>query len=159
MPVIHLETFIDAPAERVFDLARSIEAHQAGTASTGERAVAGVMSGLLGPDQQVTWRARHFGVTQCLTGKITEFDRPRHFRDVMLKGAFRHLRHDHRFASRGTGTLMIDDFDFAAPFGPFGRVAEALFLTRYMRRFLLGRNAALKRIAESGEWRRYLPGA
>jgi hypothetical protein len=67
MSVIQLTTIILAPVERVFDLARSIDLHVASTAHTGERAVAGVTSGLLGPGEEVTWRAKHFGVWQHLT--------------------------------------------------------------------------------------------
>lgn len=56
MAVIELETVIYAPKERVFDLARSIDAHQDSTEGTQERAVAGVTSGLLGLNEEVTWR-------------------------------------------------------------------------------------------------------
>jgi hypothetical protein len=45
MAVIELSTVIRAPRERVFDLARSIEAHQDSTEGTEERAVAGVTKG------------------------------------------------------------------------------------------------------------------
>ena len=37
MPLIQLETKIEAPQERVFDLARSIDAHMASTESTHEK--------------------------------------------------------------------------------------------------------------------------
>ena len=37
--------------------------------------------------------ARHFGITQELTSRITAFDRPRHFRDEMEKGAFPAVLH------------------------------------------------------------------
>ena len=60
MAVINLETVIDAPQERVFDLARSINAHQDSTEGTSERAVDGVTSGLLGPEGEVTWEVRPF---------------------------------------------------------------------------------------------------
>jgi ligand-binding SRPBCC domain-containing protein len=156
MPLIRLKTAIDAPPEHVFDLARSIDAHQDTAAASGERAISGVTSGLLGPNEEVTWRARHFGIVQCLRVRMTAFDRPRHFQDTMLEGAFRHMRHDHRFEPRGGGTLMLDHFDFAAPLGILGRLAEHLFLTRYMRTFLVERNAVLKRLAESDQWKRYL---
>ena len=60
MPRIVLHTSIAAPIERCFDLARSIDLHMASTDWSGERAVAGVTSGLIGPGQEVTWRGRHF---------------------------------------------------------------------------------------------------
>ncbi len=47
MPLIELSTGIRAPIERVFDLARSIDAHVASTGQTRERAVAGRTSGLI----------------------------------------------------------------------------------------------------------------
>ena len=52
---------------------------------------------------------------------------------------------------------MRDTFDFDAPLGLLGHLANWLFLTRHMRKFLLVRNDALKAVAESDRWRRYLP--
>lgn len=43
---------------------------------------------------------------------------------------------------------MTDELDFEAPLGPLGRLAEVLFLTRYMRRFLEARAAFIKARAE-----------
>jgi ligand-binding SRPBCC domain-containing protein len=154
--LIQLATVIDAPRERVFDLARSIDAHQDSTAGTGERAVAGIIHGLIGFHEEVTWEARHLGVRQRLTVRITALERPQHFQDVMVKGAFRRMTHDHDFAMHPQGTLMTDRFDFASPFGLLGTVVDQLFLAGYLRRFIVQRNLVLKRIAESEEWRQYL---
>ena len=156
MPVIELTTEIHAPIERTFDLARSIELHMDSTAQTGERAVAGVTSGLIVLHDEVTWRARHFGIWQHLTSRITIFERPSHFRDSMVSGAFRRFDHDHFFAQRGESTVMRDVFDFQSPFGILGRIVDQLFLTNYMRRFLLVRCTQIKTVAETEQWRRYL---
>lgn len=157
MPTITLAVFVHAPPERCFDLSRSIDLHLRSAVQTGERAVAGVTSGLIGMGQEVTWRARHLGVVQHLTSRIVAYDRPWHFRDAQVRGAFRRFDHDHRFTAEGDGTRMTDVFDYDAPLGIAGRVAERLFLTAYMRRFLTRRNAGIKAVAESGEWRSYLP--
>ena len=93
MPVIELSTVICAPRERVFDLARSIDAHQDSTGATEERAVAGVTCGLIGLNDEVTWEARHLGVRQRLTVRVTAFARPKHFQDVMISGAFKRMVH------------------------------------------------------------------
>ena len=158
MPRIELATTIRAPVERVFDLARSLDLHADSMAATGERAVAGKTSGLFGPGDEVTWRARHFGVWQRLTSRATGYDRPRHFRDSMVRGAFRRFDHDHFFEAKDADTtLMRDVFDFDAPLGPLGWLANVLFLTRYMRRFLVARNDTLKAVAESPDrWQKYL---
>jgi ligand-binding SRPBCC domain-containing protein len=157
MPVLRLTTTIHAPASRCFDLARSVDLHTRSTAATGEHIVAGVQRGLMGPGDQVTWRARHFGVWQELTSRITAFDRPRHFRDSMVRGAFARFDHDHVFdALADDRTDMHDIFDFTSPLGPLGRIADALVLTRHLRRFLAQRNHVIKQIAESDEWQALL---
>ena len=157
MPLIQLETKIEAPPHRVFDLARSIDAHVESTVATKERAIAGRTTGLIEPGETVTWEARHFGVRQRLTVRVTAFDRPHAFSDEMTRGAFASMRHSHQFLPDGTGTLMKDEFHFSAPLGPLGRIAEWIFLTRYMASFLRSRNQALKELAESQDWKRYLP--
>ena len=156
MALIELSTVIRAPRERVFDLARSIDAHQDSAGGTEERAVAGVTKGLIGMDEEVTWEARHFGVRQRLTARITIFDRPKRFQDVMVAGAFESMTHDHTFAKHPEGTLMSDRFEFKSPLGILGRIVDQLFLASYMRRFIVRRNGVLKQLAESTGWRRYL---
>ena len=159
MPTIELATSIAAPIERVFNLARSIDLHTNSTSSTGERAVAGVTSGLIGPGQEVTWRARHFGVWQSLTVRVTVFERPTHFADAMLRGAFRSMEHHHYFEQSGSGTTMRDVFSFQSPLGILGRIADFLFLTRYMKSFLIERNRVIKATAESDDWNQYIRNA
>jgi hypothetical protein len=44
---------------------------------------------------------------------------------------------------------MVDCFDYASPLGLLGRLADGLFLRRYMTTLLRERNAYLKRAAES----------
>ncbi len=156
MPVIELSTVIHAPRERVFDLARSIDAHQDSTGGTEERAVAGVTKGLIGMKGEVTWEARHFGVKQRLSVRVTAFDRPKHFRDVMISGAFKSMSHDHTFEEHPAGTLMSDRFEFRSPLGILGALVDRAFLASYMRRFIVRRNEVLKQLAESAEWSRYL---
>ena len=156
MPVIVIETEIAAPIERVFDLSRSVDVHQDSTAHTGARAVAGVTSGLLEEGDEVTWKAKHLGVWQHLTSRITAYDRPHHFRDSQVKGAFKCFDHDHYFSEAGTGTWVLDRFEFESPLGLLGHLASSLFLTRYMHRFLEVRNNIIKDIAESEDWERYL---
>ncbi len=88
MPVIELAVEINAPVERVFDLSRSVRAHLESTRDTGEVLVEGPR-GLLGLGDQVTWEARHLGLRQRLSARITEFDRPTHFRDSMVTRGLR----------------------------------------------------------------------
>ncbi len=160
MVVIEEITRIHAPIERCFDLARSVEVHLLGNIHFGESAVAtgGRTRGLIGEGESVTWRARHFWFWHELTSRITRFERPNYFRDVMTRGIFRSMAHDHDFRRLPGGeTEMRDAFAFAAPLPLVGRAAEIAFLGRYMRRLLRERNAVIRRVAETEEWRNYLP--
>ena len=148
MTLIKLETFIRAPQELCFDLARNVDVHIASTAENGERAVAGVTYGLMELGDEVTWEAKHLGVQQRLTSKITALERPRMFVDEMQRGAFKSLRHLHRFEEKDGGTLMTDEMSFVSPLGILGRITDAVCLKNYMRRLLVKRNEHIKRVAE-----------
>ena len=156
MPLIELTTIINAPVARCFDLARSIDLHKLSTEGTNEEAIAGVTTGLIAKNQEVTWRARHFGMTQTLSSRITEFERPYHFRDEMIKGAFKSIKHDHIFRETEVGTVMKDKFYFESPGWILGRFVNRLILTSYLRSLLTKRNQMIKSIAESVEWRKIL---
>ena len=157
MPIIKLETKINAPVERVFDLARSIDLHQDSMSKYDENAVAGVTSGLIKMDETVTWEATHFFVRQNLTSKITAFDRPRYFRDSMVSGAFARFDHDHYFDGDDSETTIRDVFDYDSPLGILGNIADFLLVESHLREMLEERNELIKRIAESDDWRQFLP--
>jgi ligand-binding SRPBCC domain-containing protein len=149
MPKIILTTIVNAPIEKVFDLSRSIDLHIESTKQTGEKAIAGKTSGLIGLGEIVTWRAKHFGIWQTLTSKITEFDSPNLFVDEMMGGAFKSFRHEHWFATSGDQTIMKDIFEFESPLGIFGRLFNKLILIHYMTELLEERNRVIKEAAES----------
>ncbi|TDT47196.1 hypothetical protein CLV90_1269 [Maribacter spongiicola] len=156
MPKIELKTEINAKKEIVFDLSRSIDLHKISTEHTDEEAIAGVTSGLIGLNEWVTWRAKHFGIYQVLTSKITEFDYPNFFSDEMLKGAFKSFRHEHHFENTVDGTLMVDYFDYQSPLGFLGKIADSFFLKKYMTDLLEKRNSTIKEFAESGKWKQLI---
>lgn len=153
MPKIELRTEIKADRDVVFDLSRSIDLHTKSTKSTNEEAIAGKTSGLIDLGESVTWRAKHFGVYQNLTSKITKFDHPKCFTDEMVKGAFKGFKHDHYFTELDNGTLMTDLFEYESPFGVLGKLADKLFLKKYMTEFLIDRNRIIKEYAESNKWK------
>ena len=52
---------------------------------------------------------------------------------------------------------MLDTFTYRSPFGHLGRLADALFLKRYMRNLLEKRNEVVKEYAETDKWRDVIP--
>lgn len=155
MPLIEIKTIIQADIQTCFDLSRNIDFHKASLEHSNEKAIAGKTSGLIGLNEWVTWEAVHFGTKQQLTSKITEFYAPHYFVDEMVSGAFKSFKHEHVFEKRhdehffGDYTLMTDRFQFESPFRIFGKLANVLFLKRYITNLLQTRNKFLKVKAEA----------
>ena len=156
MPIIRKEILINATREIVFDLSRSIDLHKISTKETNEEAISGVITGLIEKNQIVTWKARHFGIYQELTSKITEFNKPNYFVDEMQKGIFKRFKHEHIFEEKEGQTKMIDIFDYESPFGILGKIADWVFLKKYMDSFLGKRNEIIREYAESLKWKEIL---
>lgn len=156
MTEIYLETLINAPIQICFDLSRSIDLHKISLEHTNEKAIAGRTSGVIEKDEFVTWQAKHFGVNQKMTVKITALDSPTFFCDEMTKGTFKSMRHEHFFEVKDNKTLMKDKFCYETPFWFFGQIFDALILENYMKQLLETRNQSIKRIAESDEWKKLL---
>ena len=70
MITLYTQTIINAPRERCFDLARSVDVHTLTARSIDGKAVAGRVSGLAEQGEWTTWSARFFGVRFRLTTQI-----------------------------------------------------------------------------------------
>jgi len=160
---ITLITKINAPIERTFDLTRSVDFHCESAKEAKETVVDGRKTGLLEKGDTVTWNSAHFGTRYSLGVKVTEFERPYRFRDVMVQGEFATFDHLRTFEwdEEKKQTILTDVLEYSTPYGALGRLAESLFLSTYLRKCIRERNNALKKVAESqsNDWQKYLPDA
>ena len=67
------------------------------------------------PGMPARWRTR-----------ITDYEPPLGFTDTQLQGPYRHWVHRHGFTPVDGGTLVRDEIEYAAPFGPLGDLANRL---------------------------------
>ena len=74
----------------------------------------------------------------------------------MHKGIFKGFRHEHHLRRENDSVIIKDIFEYNAPLGWLGKIADVLFLKKYMRRFLLERNQVIKEFAETDKWKRVL---
>lgn len=111
----------------------------------------GKTSGLIGMGETVTWKAKHFGITQLLTSKITGFDAPFYFADEMVSGAFKGFKHEHILKEQNGITAVTDIFNYQSRYGLVGRLADLLFLKKYMKALLLKRNEIIREYAEDAD--------
>ncbi|WP_245923803.1 SRPBCC family protein [Paractinoplanes atraurantiacus] len=134
-------TVIGAAATTVFDLELDMDVHSASLAGSRETAATAGGQRRLGLGDEVTFRARHFGLWWRMTSRVTVYERPWRFVDEQTRGPFREMRHEHLFEELGDGrTRMTDRMSFRAPM--------AVVLTPYLRRLLIERAAHIKARAE-----------
>ena len=78
---------------------------------------------------------------------------PDSFTDEMIKGDFKNLKHQHHFKQIDNGTIMIDIVDFESPYGSLGKFFNAVYLKKYIEKFLIKRNDIIKHYAETEKWK------
>lgn len=72
------------------------------------------------------------------------------FEDEQIAGPFQSFWHRHEFNTKNGVTVMTDLVRYRSPFGLVGRLAELVFLDRYLRALLERRAVHLRELAESG---------
>ena len=74
----------------------------------------------------------------------------------MIKGDFKSFKHEHHFKPVENGTIMIDMVDFESPYGIIGKWFNKFYLTKYLEKLLVKRNAVIKEYAETEKWKAIL---
>lgn len=138
-----LETVIGAAPAEVFAASLDPALHVKSMARFGETMIEAPAGGVFTEGTTATWRARHFGIRFRLRSIVFDIDPPNGFSDRQISGPFAASLHEHRFEEHPSGTLMHDTVTFRSPFGPLGRLVDALFMREYMRRLITERNAIL----------------
>lgn len=148
MTTIQLTTKINAPIQIVFDTARDIDLHQKSTATSNEKAIAGVTTGVINEGETVTWRGKHFGFYLTHKTRIIKMNFYDYFLDEMEEGNFKSFRHKHYFKEINGVTIMKDLLQYETPFGIFGKLFDVFLLKKHLTKFLLERNKILTETAE-----------
>lgn len=146
---------VHAPVERCFLLSTSLAIVEM---ELGMHPVAGKTSGLVTGGDTVRWQGWQLGLPQFHESLITNFEPGHFFQDTMIAGRFASFQHDHAFRTSGDGDVtLLDELRFTMPFGWLGRLVGRFVLVPHIRALMRRRFALLKRIAETDEWREYLP--
>ena len=157
MITVRHEVRVRAPAERCFDLARSVDLHVDSATDIAARAIDGKTHGLSGAGDETKWSARFCGVRFAMTTRVGDFAPPMGFGDRLTRGLLRQFGHVYRFTPLpGGGCTMMDELTIEAPFGPLGRLMERFYLSRRMTSLVRRRLEYIQRVAEGDAWRRYL---
>ena len=156
MVTIRTVTWVDAPVERCFMLATSVDFQLAASKNKNVRAFAEIRSGSLDQGDTITWRGPMFGLGQVHTNRVEVFRPFNYIYEKMVAGGFKIYEHERHFAAMDDGTRIRDEVRFSVGWGPFGRLVEKPLLRRQVMALLTWRNEALKEAAESDVWKRFL---
>jgi ligand-binding SRPBCC domain-containing protein len=157
MFVVSDRIHVNAPIERCFLLSTSLELVRQ---SLKFQLVGGQSSratGLVEGGDRLMWQGWALGMPQRHESLISRYERPNFFQDTMLRGRFKRFQHDHSFTEIGGRTLLNDKVRFSLPLGVVTRPLGRLVVTPYVAGLLRHRLELLKRVAESEEWKQYLP--
>ena len=97
----------------------------------------------------IEYRLRLHGIPVRWKTRIETWEPPHRFVDVQLSGPYALWHHTHEFEPLGEGAALIRDrVRYRIRFGPFGRLALALFVRRDLERIFDYRREAVSRLID-----------
>lgn len=156
MPTLHTTTFMAQSAEVVFDLTRHVGLQRDALSAYQQQAVAGTRFGLLASGETITWRSRHFFRDLLFRLRILELVVPERIILEQAMGPFQFFRQERHVKPCENGCFLIDLVHYEWKQGRLGRIADRLFLRRYLETILNQHIEAIKKAAEGNRWKTYL---
>lgn len=145
---------IHAPIQRCFLLSTNVQLLQQ---TLGMHLTEDTPEGLAVGGDRLLWSGWKFGLPQRHETLVTRYERPEFFQDTMQRGRFKRFQHDHNFIEIDGQTLLTDKLRFSLPMGWLGKKLAKHVVVPYIARLVRHRLELLKQVAESEEWRHYLP--
>lgn len=91
----------------------------------------------------IAYQLRVRGIPVRWLTEIELWRPPHEFVDIQLEGPYRLWHHTHHFLECEGGTRIVDIVKYALPFGPLGRLAHRLRVSRDLARIFDYRESAL----------------
>ena len=98
------------------------------------------------PGTLIDYRLKLLGVPLQWRTQIEEFEPPRRFVDVQLRGPYKLWRHTHEFTETVEGTAMVDRVVYQIPLELLGRLAHAVFVRRTLNQIFDHRHLIIERL-------------
>jgi ligand-binding SRPBCC domain-containing protein len=91
-------------------------------------------------------RLRVHGLPMRWRSEITVWEPPNRFVDEQRRGPYRHWRHEHTFADKDGGTLMLDRIEYAVPGWLLEPLVNRWFVAPDLRKIFAHRNARIEEL-------------
>ncbi len=145
MPVFECRTEVDVSPEELFDFITLVSNIKAITPPTVDMVIVEAPE-ILSEGAKLIFKVRAFGVAQQLEHEIVAFERPRSFREKMLKGPLPAWTHDYIVEPRGDGLAALTNrIEFDPPGGMLGMLLTADRILNHLEESYAERSAALKK--------------
>jgi ligand-binding SRPBCC domain-containing protein len=105
----------------------------------------------MGVGTLIDYTIKVLGLRRHWTTLIAEYDPPRRFVDVQLKGPYTFWHHTHLFEPVGDGTRITDVVRYVVPFGFLGQLANALVIRRQLSHIFAFRAEVLAKLLDHSE--------
>ena len=93
---------------------------------------------------RIDYRLKIRGVPTRWRSEIAEWDPPRRFVDVQIRGPYVQWHHEHAFEARDGGTACRDTVDYRVPGGPFAPLIHSMFVKGDVERIFRHRRRKLE---------------
>jgi ligand-binding SRPBCC domain-containing protein len=100
---------------------------------------------------RIQYSIRLLGIRAGWTSLITGYDPPHRFVDEQVHGPYSSWRHTHSFKETQDSTLVMDDVQYAVPFGYIGRFIHLLFIRRQLEKIFSYRAEVLAQVLHHGQ--------
>jgi ligand-binding SRPBCC domain-containing protein len=96
----------------------------------------------------IDYTIKVFGIRQHWRTYISHYDPPHRFVDEQLKGPYTFWHHTHSFEAAEGGTMIRDEVRYLMPFGPIGRLVNALVVRGQLKRIFDYRAGVIAKLFE-----------
>lgn len=156
MSIINQTTFIAAPAERVFDLARNVSLRKQVFLANDIMISGEKTTGFLQGGETLTLQFKLLFKQRSWKLKVVNINKPDLYVEEQVEGFLKSFRHEHYFKPCENGSFLIDQINYELKNGVAGVVADKLVYQNYLLKLLEIKNSSIKQTAESGRWKQYV---
>ena len=140
---LRTEQFVPAPLERVFEFFSRPEQLEQITPGHLHFSILTPSPIRMRVGALIDYRIRIRGVPQRWRTLISYYDPPHCFVDQQLHGPYAKWVHRHTFAGSAGGTRIVDEVEYALPFGILGRFVRWAFVRRELESIFNFRRACI----------------
>jgi ligand-binding SRPBCC domain-containing protein len=103
----------------------------------------------LEPGALIVYQLRLLGIPFRWRTRIETVEEGRIFSDIQLSGPYARWHHLHEFREASGGTVVVDQVEYALPFGPLGWLTQKLFVRRALDRIFDYRRRRIRELLEN----------